>query len=290
MGETFTLGNASWRIETIDPHRVVVSRAPGQTAVMPFWRGENAARSSELGEAIGLLSREVSERLDDRDLQSWLVAECRLTPDAARALREHLARQKRLTGMVPDDRTILVETFVDPSGELSLAVLTPLGGRLHHALKLALTGVIRQRLGLSPACLHSNDGLLFRLPMLDEPPLDLFDGLTGEVAERFIREELPETSLFGLRFRQNAARALLLPRPDPSKRTPLWLQRLRRKGPAPDRTTDPRFSDRARDGARVPGRRSRSSAIARAAGCDPVGRGIGSQAPRARSRRRSLRS
>jgi ATP-dependent helicase Lhr and Lhr-like helicase len=229
VGETFTLGNASWRIETIDPHRLIVSRAPGQTAVMPFWRGESAARSSELGEAIGLLSRQISGRLDDPDLQRWLVAECRLTPDAARALREHLARQKRLTGMVPDDRTILVETFIDPSGELSLAVLTPLGGRLNHALKLALTGVIRQRLGLSPACLHSNDGLLFRLPMLDEPPLDLFEGLTGEVAERLIREELPETSLFGLRFRQNAARALLLPRPDPSKRTPLWLQRLRAK-------------------------------------------------------------
>jgi ATP-dependent Lhr-like helicase len=229
VGETFTLGNASWRIETIDPHRVVASRAPGQTAVMPFWRGENAARSSELGEAIGLLSREISQRLDARDLQSWLQAECRLAPVAARALREYLARQKRLAGMVPDDRSILVETFIDPSGELSLAILTPLGGRVHHALKLALAGVIRQRLGLSPACLHSNQGLLFRLPMLDEPPLDLFEGLTAETAERLIREELPETSLFGLRFRQNAARALLLPRPDPAKRTPLWLQRLRAK-------------------------------------------------------------
>ena len=66
---------------------------------------------------------------------------------------------------MPDDRTILVETFIDPSGEQSLAVLSPFGGRLHHALKLALSGVIRQRLGFSPACLHSNDGLLFRLPM-----------------------------------------------------------------------------------------------------------------------------
>src|SRR5262249_26874264 len=200
VGETFSLGNASWRIETIDPHRVVVSRAPGQTAVVPFWRGEKAARSSELGKAIGLLSREVAERIDDRDLQSWLQAECRLTPVAARALREYLARQKRMAGVVPDDRSILVETFIDPAGELSLAVLTPLGGKVHHALKLALSGVIRERLGLSPACLHSNEGLMFRLPMLDEPPLDLLEGLTSEAAERFIREELPESSLFGLRF------------------------------------------------------------------------------------------
>ena len=108
-------------------------------------------------------------------------------------------------------------------------MLTPFGGKLHHALKLALSGVIRERLGLSPACLHSDDGLLFRLPMMDEPPLDLFDGLTPDHAERLIREELPETALFGLRFRQNAARSLLMPRPDPAKRTPLWLQRLRAK-------------------------------------------------------------
>ncbi len=229
VGETFTLGNASWRIEAIDPHRVVVSRATGETAVMPFWRGENAARSSQLGEAVGVLSRQVSERLEDPTLSGWLKDECRLTDHAARALREYIARQARVSGVVPDDRTILVESFIDPTGEQSLAVLTPLGGKLHHALKLALSGVIRGRLGLSPACLHSNSGLMFRLPMMDEPPLDLLEGLTAELAERHIREELPETSLFGLRFRQSAARALLLPRPDPAKRTPLWLQRLRAK-------------------------------------------------------------
>jgi ATP-dependent Lhr-like helicase len=229
VGEAFTLGNASWRIEKIEPHRVLVSRAPGQTAVMPFWRGENAARSSELGQAIGELSRHVSQHLDDPATLTWLQTEYRLAPEAARALRDFLARQKRLAGTVPDDRTILVETFIDPSGERSLAVLTPFGGRLHHALKLALSGVIRQRLGLTPACLHSDDGLLFRLPMMDEPPLDLLEGLSPAEAERLIRAELPETSLFGLRFRQNAARSLLMPRPDPAKRTPLWLQRLRAK-------------------------------------------------------------
>ena len=229
VGETFTLGNASWRIEQIEPHRLVVSRAEGQTAVMPFWRGESASRSGELGEAIGVLCRQVSEHLEDPKTLAWLQAECRLSPEAARALREYLTRQQRLAGTVPDDRTILVETFIDQSGEQSLAVLSPFGGRLHHALKLALSGVIRQKLGFSPACLHSNDGLLFRLPMMDEPPLDLFDGLSPEFAERLIRQELPETALFALRFRQNAARSLLLPRPDPGKRTPLWLQRLRAK-------------------------------------------------------------
>ncbi len=229
VGETFTLGNSGWRIDRIEPHRVVVSRAEGQTAVMPFWHGESAARSPELGEAVGALCRHVSEHLEDPKTLGWLEEECRLSPPAARALRDYVGRQKRLAGTVPDDRTILVETFIDPAGELTLAVLTPFGGRLHHALKLALSGVIRQRLGLTPACLHSDQGLLFRLPNMDEPPLGLFDGLTGEMAERLIREDLPETALFGLRFRQNAARALLMPRPDPAKRTPLWLQRLRAK-------------------------------------------------------------
>jgi len=229
VGETFALGNSTWRIDLIEPHRVVVGKAEGRTAVMPFWRGENAARSAELGAAVGALAREIADRLDDPGLQSWLECECRLEPAAARCLRQYIARQKRLAEAVPSDRTILIETFLDPAGELGLAVLTPFGGKLHHALKLALVGRIRHRFGITPACLHADDGLLFRLPQMDEPPLDLLDGLSGELAERLIREELPETALFGLRFRQNAARALLMPRPDPAKRTPLWLQRLRAK-------------------------------------------------------------
>ncbi len=229
VGETFALGDSRWRIEIIDPHRVVVAKAEGRSAVMPFWHGESAARSAELGEAVGILSREIVERLGDADLPDWLSRECRLTRPAARALRNHVSRQHRLAGTVPDDRTILIESFVDQTGELSLAVLAPLGGKLHHALKLALAGRIRDRFGLNPACLHADDGLLFRLPMMDDPPLDLFDGLTSAAAEELIRAELAETALFGLRFRQSAARALLMPRPDPGKRTPLWLQRLRAK-------------------------------------------------------------
>jgi ATP-dependent helicase Lhr and Lhr-like helicase len=229
VGESFVLGNSTWRITAIQPDRVVVANAGGQSAVMPFWRGEMSARSSELGEAVGALCRELAERIDDPELLPWLERECRLNAAGARYLRQYIARQKRLAGAVPDDRTILIESFLDQAGELGLAVLSPFGGKFHHALKIALLGKIRLRFGLSPACLHTDDGLLFRLPGMDDPPLDLFDGLTAELAERLIREELPQTALFGLRFRQNAGRALLMPRPDPSRRTPLWLQRLRSK-------------------------------------------------------------
>ena len=148
---------------------------------------------------------------------------------ATEPLIRYIARQARIAGVVPDDQTILVETFRDPAGELGLAVLSPFGGKIHQGLKLALLGRIRDRLGIQASCLHGDDGLLIRLPGMDDPPLDLLEGLTADEAERLIRLELPQTALYGLRFRQNAARALLMPRPDPGKRTPLWLQRLRAK-------------------------------------------------------------
>jgi ATP-dependent Lhr-like helicase len=229
VGETFVLGNSTWRIEAIEPHRIVVGKATGHAGVMPFWRGEKSGRSRELGEAVGALCRELAARVDDPELVAWLARECRLTSAAARHLVGFVARQKRLSGAVPDDRTVLVETFLDPAGELGLALLTPFGGRLHQALKLALCGAIRQRFGFVPACLHADAGLLFRLPQMEEPPLGVLARLTADEGVRLIRDELPSSALFGLRFRQNAARALLMPRPDPGKRTPLWLQRLRAK-------------------------------------------------------------
>ena len=225
VGETFSFGSTTWRIEAIEPLKVIVSRAEGQTAMMPFWRGEDAPRTAELGEKVGRLCREFAGGQDDEAISE----ECRLEPRASKILRDYIARQVRVAGAAPDDRTILVESFRDPTGEVGLAILTPFGGRLHQGLKLALQGRLRERLGLSVACLHADDGLLIRLPRTEAPPLDLLDDLTAEAAESMIRSELGESALFGLRFRQNAGRALLLPRPDPTKRTPLWLQRLRAK-------------------------------------------------------------
>ena len=125
---------------------------------------------------MGALCREIADRLGDPELPGWLERECRLEPRAARHLISYVARQERLAGVVPDDRTILVETFTDPAGELGLAVLSPFGGKIHQALKIALLGRIRQRFGLSASCLHGDDGLLIRLPQMDEIPLDLLSG------------------------------------------------------------------------------------------------------------------
>ncbi len=229
VGEAFLLGTATWAITTIEPHRILVAPAQGQPAVMPFWRGEAAARTAELGEAVGVLTREIADRLNDPDAASWLSDRYKVDAQAARGLLSYVGRQVRIAGAAPDDRTVVVEASKDQAGETNLAVLTPFGGKLHLALKLALNARLRHRLGIEVASLHADDGVLIRLPGSDGPPLDVFAGLTPEIAETLIREELGESALFGLRFRQNAGRALLLPRPDPGKRTPLWIQRLRAK-------------------------------------------------------------
>ncbi len=229
-GETFALGTSTWRIDRIEPDRVLVSPAPGQPSLMPFWRGERAPRSFEMGQAIGRLTRTIVERLDDSRLLSDLEQDHYLDRPSARALRSQISRQATIAGVVPDDRTVLVEAFVDPTGETALAVLHPAGTALHHALKLVLVDRLQQRLGIEVAALHSHDGILFRVPGLEDgPPLDLLEGVTGDEAEAIVRRVLPESALFGLRFRQNADRALLFPKPDPGRRTPLWLQRLRAK-------------------------------------------------------------
>jgi len=229
VGDVFRLGTATWAITLIEPHRILVAPAAGRSAEMPFWRGEAAGRTPELGEAVGRLTREVAGRLDDPGAAGWLRADYCLDERAARSLLGYVGRQVRQAGAAPDDRTVVIEAFKDPTGEVGLAVLTPFGGKLHLGLKLALQARLRRRLGIDVACLHADDGVLIRLPQADDPPLDLFEGLTPELAESLIRAELGDSALFGLRFRQAASRALLMPRPDPGKRTPLWLQRLRAK-------------------------------------------------------------
>lgn len=229
VGETFVLGTSTWRITAIEPQKVVVERAEGKSALAPFWRGESAGRTYELGAVVGSLCRQVADRRDDPTVRDWLMDTYCLDAESAGAVVGVVGRQIRQAGAVPDDRTVLVEAFTDPTGETGLAVLTPFGHRLHHGLKLAIGARLRERLGIEVAALHDDDGILFRLPGTDDPPMDVFAGLTSDVAFDVIRRDLADSALFGLRFRQNAGRALLMPRPDPGKRTPLWLQRLRAK-------------------------------------------------------------
>jgi ATP-dependent Lhr-like helicase len=221
-GQTFLLGATAWRIEEIGRDRVVVTPAPGAPGAVPFWRGDSVGRPKELGEAIGAFSRwalsapaEVLER--DYDLD----------PLAARNLLDFLAEQQAATGVIPSDRTIVVERFRDEIGDWRLCVLSPFGGRIHAAWGLALSARIRERYGLESDAIWSDDGIIVHLPDADEPPGAELVLPEPEELEELVVAELGSSALFGARFRENAARALLIPRAYPGRRTPLWQQRLK---------------------------------------------------------------
>ncbi len=227
IGDTFLLGTNAWRLERIDADRVLVTPAEGAPALVPFWKGEGAGRSLDLGLALGRFLSELGERLEQPGCLDWLRAECFLDGPAARDLAHHVRRQLLAAGCLPTDRTLLVEASRDQLGDWQVIVLCPLGRRFNLTLRLAVEASLARRLGYRPQCLHHDDGLLIRLTDTDEPVVDLLLGLSPDNVEGLILEELADSALFALRFRQNAARALLLPRGQPGRRAPLWLQRLR---------------------------------------------------------------
>jgi ATP-dependent Lhr-like helicase len=221
-GQTFLLGASTWRIEEITRDRVIVTPAPGTPGAVPFWRGDGVGRPKELGEAIGAFSREAVDREP-----AELAADYDLDQRAATNLSAFLREQRDATRVVPSDRTIVVERFRDEIGDWRLCVLSPYGGRVHAAWALALSARVRDEFGLESDAIWSDDGIIVHLPDADEPPsADLVLVQPDELDELVVRE-LSSSALFGARFRENAARALLLPRARPGKRTPLWQQRLK---------------------------------------------------------------
>ena len=221
-GQVFLLGATSWRIEEITRDRVVVTPAPGVPGAVPFWKGDSVGRPRELGEAIGAFSRWAVEQD-----AATLEADYDLDPRAANNLLEFLREQEAATRVVPSERTIVIERFRDEIGDWRLCVLSPYGGRVHAAWGLALSARIREEYGLESDAIWSDDGIIVHLPDADEPPgaeLVLID--PDELEDRVVGE-LGGSALFGARFRENAGRALLIPRAYPGRRTPLWQQRLK---------------------------------------------------------------
>jgi ATP-dependent Lhr-like helicase len=224
-GETFHLGASTWRIEEITFDRVIVTPAPGEPGRMPFWRGDRPARPLELGRALGAMTRELLALPAGRCIER-LRAEFRLDARAAANLRRYLEEQADATGVVPDDRTIVVERFPDEVGDWRICILTPFGARVHAPWALALEERLA-RLDLPVQAMWSDDGIVLRLPeALDDLPAEALT-LDPDEVEELVVDRLPNTSLFASRFRENAARALLLPRRRPGQRSPLWQQRQR---------------------------------------------------------------
>src|SRR5262245_16146847 len=225
-GQTFLLGASTWRIEEITRDRVLVSPAPGLPGAVPFWKGEGVGRPVELGEKSGAASRELSA-LSDGAAAARLRDEYHLDERAARNLVTFLREQADATGAVPSDRTIVVERFRDEIGDWRVCVLTPFGGRVHAPWAMAMTARLRESNGIQAQSIWSDDGIALHFPDADAPPpvAELLPE-PGEV-EDLVVTELGETALFGARFRENASRALLIPRRRPGQRTPLWQQRLK---------------------------------------------------------------
>jgi ATP-dependent helicase Lhr and Lhr-like helicase len=222
VGETFVLGATTWRIEEITRDRVVVTPAPGEPGKMPFWHGDGLGRPYELGRALGEFLREVDDWTDER-----LAEECSLDERAVRNLRAYLAEEREVTGALPTDRQIVVERFRDELGDWRVCVLTPFGGRVHAPWAIAIEAKVQSRLGLEVQTMWSDEGIVVRLPEADDiPPVDSVL-LEPEEVEDLVVSQLANTALFAGRFRENAARALLLPRRRPGTRTPLWQQRQR---------------------------------------------------------------
>ncbi|MHB1536831.1 MAG: Lhr family ATP-dependent helicase, partial [Acidimicrobiales bacterium] len=223
VGETFLLGATTWRIEDITRDRVIVTPAPGVPGKMPFWHGDTLGRPYELGAAVGAFVRTASGRSD-----AELAAACDLDPWAVANLRSYLAEQLEATGgLLPTDRQIVVEQFRDELGDWRLAVLSPFGGRVHAPWALAIEAKLAASLGVEVQAIWSDDGIIVRLPEAEEaPPLDAVLIDPDEV-EELVVAATGGSALFASRFRENAARALLLPRRRPGSRTPLWQLRQR---------------------------------------------------------------
>ncbi len=224
VGECFVLGASTWRIEEITVDRVVVTPAPGEPAKTPFWKGDRPGRPLELGRALGKMSREL-RALPGAQAEARLQ-DSGLDARAASNLRQYLAEQTEATGAVPDDRTIVIERFPDEIGDWRVCILTPFGSRVHAPWALAIEERL-ERNDLPVQVLWSDDGIILRLPeSIDDVATQLLLPDPDELDDLVI-SRLPSTSLFASKFRENAARALLLPRRRPGERTPLWQQRQR---------------------------------------------------------------
>jgi ATP-dependent Lhr-like helicase len=226
VGDVFVLGASSWRIEEITADQVLVSPAPGQPGKLPFWHGDAPGRPAELGRALGAYCRELSEA-GEQDATARLRADG-LDELAAANLVRYLSAQREATGYVPDDRTLVMERFRDELGDWRLVLHSPFGAQVHAPWALAIAARLRERYqGMDVQAMHTDDGIVIRVPDTEEPPPAGIAELQPEEIEQLVTDELGNSALFASRFRECAARALLLPRRQPGRRSPLWQQRQR---------------------------------------------------------------
>jgi ATP-dependent Lhr-like helicase len=230
-GDVIALGATSWRITEITHDRVLVIPAPGVPARLPFWRGDASGRPAELGRAVGQFTGELAGL--DRNAFESRCAELGFNDYATDNLWRLLDDQRTATNVVPTDTTLLVERFRDELGDWRVILHSPYGLKVHGPLALAVSRRLRDRYGIDEKPTASDDGIVVRLPDTvsdsgaEAPPgaeLFIFD---ADEIDPIVTAEVGGSALFASRFRECAARALLLPRRHPGKRSPLWHQRQR---------------------------------------------------------------
>ncbi len=226
VGTAFLLGSSVYRLAEVTPHHVVVEPAPGALLPkLPFWHGESLGRDYELSVAIGRFRGKLN--LDDPGLLEKLETECRLDRRSAWNLREYFLRQREEAGVLPTDRRIVVETFPDELGNWRMAIHSVFGGRVNGLLELLAVQWAREMLGFQPESMHTDEGVILVFPGAGNPPGNPFKGLAAAAAAERTKAEVLSSALFAVRFRHCAQRALLLSRPLPHKRAPLYLSRIR---------------------------------------------------------------
>ncbi|MDP4929880.1 MAG: helicase-related protein, partial [Ilumatobacteraceae bacterium] len=228
-GETFVLGASTWRIEDVSFDRVIVNPAPGEPGKMPFWHGDRLGRPVELGQAVGEFLRTIrdEEMQPTAGAENMLVERHCLDPLAAKNLLMYIDEQVQATGTLPTDRTIVVERFRDEIGDWRICIHSPFGTPVHAPWAIAIERRLLERLGIPVETMWGDDGIVLRLPeAIDRLPIEELLISPDEITDVLVAA-VPQTALFAARFRECAARALLLPRRRPDQRTPLWQQRQR---------------------------------------------------------------
>ncbi|CAN5775725.1 ATP-dependent helicase [soil metagenome] len=225
-GQTFMLGATTWRVQEIERNRVIVEPAPGEAGRLPFWKGEGPGRPLELGQALGAFVRSIAG-MKRAAAETLLTDEYSLDERATRNLLDFLDEQREATGTLPTDRDITIERFRDELGDWRVCILTPFGARVHAPWAIALRAIVSDRVGYEVQTVWSDDGIVLTVADGDEPPAAALLVPDVDELEERILAELPRSPIFATEFRENAARALLMPRRRPGQRTPLFAQRLR---------------------------------------------------------------
>ena len=237
VGDVIALGTSSWRISEITRDRVIVEPAPGRSARLPFWHGEGVGRPAETGKAKGAFLHDVVRGIVDggdgypAEPDGAVLARLEadgLNVDAQRNMVELLAAQRAATGVVPDGRTLVVEQCEDEVGDWRVMLHSPYGRRVHEPWAMAVADRVMRMQGFDPQATAADDGIILRIPAVETrlPGAELF-AFDPDELDRIVRDRVGSTALFAARFRECAARALLMPPAAPGKRAPLWQQRLR---------------------------------------------------------------